>query len=147
MYKRILVSTDGSKLSDKAIKEAAKIAKLAEGELLIMHVRPPYDRPLYTEGSSIAYSSKKKDKDRVEKEEHDILHAAARISDGMGVTTETTYVTSPSPYEAICKTAKKEKCDLIVMASHGRRGIAGLLIGSETQKVLTHTTVPVLVVR
>jgi nucleotide-binding universal stress UspA family protein len=147
MYKRILVPTDGSKLSDKAVKEAAKLAKLAGADLLLLHVRPPYDRPLYTEGSSLAYPSRRKDKEREEKEEHDILHSAAKISDAMDVTTETTYVTSTSPYEAIVKTAKKGKCDLIVMSSHGRRGIAGLLIGSETQKVLTHTTIPVLVVR
>ena len=147
MYKRILVSTDGSKLSDKAIKEAAKLAKLAQADLLILHVRPPYDRPLYMEGSSLAMPSRKKQKIAEDKEEHDILHAAAKIADAIGATTETTYVTSTSPFEAIVKTAKKEKCDLIVMSSHGRRGLAGLLIGSETQKVLIHTTVPVLVVR
>jgi nucleotide-binding universal stress UspA family protein len=147
MYKRILVPTDGSKLSDKAIKEAAKLANLSGADLLLLHVRPPYDRPLYTEGSSLAFPSRSKQKAKAEKEEHDILHAAAKISDAIGATTETTYVTSTSPFEAIVKTAKKEKCDLIVMSSHGRRGLAGLLIGSETQKVLTHTTVPVLVVR
>lgn len=147
MYKRILVPTDGSKLSDKAIKEAAKLAKLAGADLLLLHVRPPYDRPLYTEGSSLAFPSRKKQKAKADKEEHDILHAAAKISDAIGATTETTYVTSASPFEAIVKTAKKEKCDLIVMSSHGRRGLAGLLIGSETQKVLIHTTVPVMVVR
>lgn len=147
MYKRILVPTDGSKLSDKAIKEAARLAKLAGADLLLLHVRPPYDRPLYTEGSSLGNTSRRKNREIEEKEEHDILHAAAKLSDAMGVTTETTYVTNPSPYEAIVKTATKGKCDLIVMSSHGRRGIAGLLIGSETQKVLTHTTIPVLVVR
>ena len=147
MYKRILVPTDGSKLSDKAIKEAARLAKMAGADVLLLHVRAPLDGPLYSEGAPLAYPSRRRDKELEEKEEHDILHAAAKLSDAMGVTTETTYVTSTSPYEAIVKTAKKGKCDLIVMSSHGRRGLAGLLIGSETQKVLTHTTIPVLVVR
>jgi len=147
MYKRILVPTDGSKLSNKAIKEAAKLGKLCQAELLLLHVREPYVRPLVSEGSGMLYSSKRSDKEHEAKEEQDLLQAAEKIADAMGVTTVTTYVSSPSPYEAIIKTAKKSKCDLIVMASHGRKGMVGFLMGSETQKVLTHTTIPVLVVR
>jgi len=147
MYKKILVPTDGSELSNKAIKEAAKLAKLCQAELLIVHVREPHDRPLPTEGSGIINRPQRSEKAHEAKEEQDLLKAAEKISDAMGVTTETTYVTDPSPYDAIVKTAKKSKCDLIVMASHGRRGIAGIVLGSETHKVLTHTTIPVLVVR
>src|SRR5438128_698751 len=107
--------------------------------------RAPHDRPLPTEGSGLVNAPKRSEKAHEAKEEEDLLKAAEKIADSMGVITETTYVSELSPYEAIIKTAENSKCDLIVMASHGRRGIAGVVMGSETHKVLTHTTIPVLV--
>jgi len=147
MYKRILVPTDGSELSNKAIKEAATLAKLCKAELLILHVREPVDNPIISAVFGFTLPPGQSVIAHKDKEEQDLLKAAGKISDSMDVTAVTTYMIDPSPFDAIVRTAKDSNCDLIVMASHGRRGLAGLLIGSETHKVLTHTTIPVLVVR
>ena len=147
MYKTILVPTDGSALSNKAIKEAAKLAKLIQAELLLLHVREPHRPPAQAGGRSGKSAPRPGEKELEAREEQDLLKAGEKIADAMGVTTVATYVTGTSPYESIIATARKSKCGLIVMASHGRRGLVGLLLGSETQKVLTHATIPVLVVR
>jgi nucleotide-binding universal stress UspA family protein len=76
-----------------------------------------------------------------------ILDAVAAKASASGVECKTTYAIAPAPWEAILAAAKKHKCDAIVMASHGRRGISAVLLGSETQKVLTHSKLPVIVVR
>lgn len=83
----------------------------------------------------------------IEDEERKLLDAAQEIAATKGVKAETAFVAGYSTYEAIIRIASEQHCDLIVMASHGRRGISGFLMGSETQKVLTHTTIPVLIVR
>lgn len=83
----------------------------------------------------------------IEEEERRLLDASLEIALSNGAAAETAFVADEAPYNAITRVAQDQRCDLIVMASHGRHGIAGLLLGSETQKVLTHTTIPVLVVR
>lgn len=147
MYSRILVPIDGSKLSDKAVREAAQLAKLTGAALLLLHVRAVYDASISAESAPLGSIGKRKIEQDVRAAGQLVLDAAAKIAAGRGIEAKTLMVISPSPYEAIVKSAKKEKIDLIVMASHGRRGLAAVLIGSETQKVLTHTSVPVLVVR
>ena len=123
------------------------MARHLKAKLHIVHVRARYDEPNYSEGSAIRHTPKKQAKADAEEQENKLLANAAAIALRNGVKAETQYVTSSSPFEAIIKTAKKVKADLIVMASHGRRGLKAVLLGSETQKLLTHTRTPVLVVR
>ncbi len=145
MFKVILVPTDGSQLSDKAIHAAVECAKETGGRLVGLSVAEPYpftpfsgdgfsdERTLYDE-KALAMAQL-----HVEK-----IAAAARAMD---VPCESVVVQSFSPYEEIIKTAEKFGCDVVFMASHGRRGLGRLFIGSETQKVLAHSTIPVLVLR
>ena len=142
MYTKILVPTDGSKLSNRAISEAAGIATLCGAKLLLLHVQQPFEGPRGAyPGLGVAKHMKDAQREAGEK----VVAAAAKAA-GKAVAI-TKVVQDYSPYNAIIKAAKKEKCDLIVMASHGRSGLSEVLVGSETQKVLTHTTIPVLVVR
>lgn len=148
MYTKILVSTDGSKLSDKAVLDAARLAKLSKAELVIVTVREPFVAPRMGGESVPGYMGLEKQmKSAARQEAEDMVAQAATIAAAQKVKARTVVAENYSPYKAIIATAKKEKCDLIVMASHGRSGAAAVLIGSETQKVLTHTTVPVLVLR
>ena len=145
MYKHILVPTDGSKLSDAAVKEAVGLAKLLGAKVTLLHVVPEQIWPVYAE-SAVLIENYSRNEMRAEskRQAEDLLQKAAKKA---GVAVNTVQMFSDVPYEAIIKTATKQKCDLIVMSSHGRKGFAGFLLGSETQKVLTHSKVPVLVVR
>jgi nucleotide-binding universal stress UspA family protein len=148
MYKHILVPTDGSKLSQKAVAVAARLAKSTGARLTGVYVIPPYTPPVYGEG--VAYvpeMSPKAYKDLTEREAKRALAAVEVEADAAGVESKVAMLTNEHPWEGIIRTARAKKCDLIVMASHGRKGLAGLLLGSETTKVLTHSKVPVLVCR
>ena len=147
MYHDILVATDGSALSGKAVETGAKFAKAFGAKLHILHVRPPVDKVIYSEGAATIYVSNDQVRKQLETEEWQLLSAAGEIAKASGVSAETEYVLNASPYEGILRVAKERACDLIVMASHGRRGISAMLLGSETQKVLTHSVVPVFVIR
>ena len=140
MYKRILVPTDGSERSVKAVEGAARFARPLGATLVVMTVVEPYSytnlaeyRPEYDE--------------RVTAEAEERLEAARKIAVAAGVEVKTVMVKSFSPAEAIIEQAEKNGCDIIFMASHGRKGIAAVLLGSETQKVLTHSHFPVMVYR
>jgi nucleotide-binding universal stress UspA family protein len=149
MYKRILVSTDGSRLSQKAVKAAARLAKACGARLAGIHVVPPYLVPVYSEGS--AYGglrvSRGRFKELSQKQARKILAAVEIEAETAGVPYSSVFATDPEPWRAILRAARSKKCDLIVMASHGRSGIAELLLGSETRKVLAHSKIPVLVYR
>ena len=149
MYKHILVSTDGSVLSDKAVEAAIKLAKLTGARLTAFHAVEPY--PLQgayaAEASGVAELQPEIFAERSEEYAKRVLAAIADAAAAANVQCATEYATSRSPSQAIIEKASQEKCDLIVMASHGRRGLEGFLLGSETQKVLTHTLIPVLVYR
>jgi len=147
MFKNILVPTDGSGFSNKAITSAARLALDLGAKLLVLHVRSPIETPHHVEGGALSSLGGQVVMQEIVEEERKLLDAAVAIAAADGVTAETAFVAGYTPYEAIIRIAHEQKCDLIVMASHGRRGLSGLLIGSETQKVLTHTTTPVLVVR
>ncbi len=147
MYKHILVATDGSTLSKKAVTSAIGLAAACGAELIALKVVPRYPQA-YFEGS-IPLSVQ--DVSRVEKQWTDTAQAAvdavvksakAKNVVAKGVTAKSDVVS-----DAIIAAAKKQNADLIVMASHGRKGIKRLLLGSETQQVLTHSHVPVLVLR
>ena len=147
MYKRILVATDGSTLSKKAVASAIDLAALSGAELIAIKIAPRYPQS-YFEGSLPLSASE------VNKIEKQWTEAAQKVVDGVakaakakGVTVKSVVVKSDIVSDALIAASKKYKADLIVMASHGRRGIKRLLLGSETQQVLTHANVPVLVLR
>ena len=147
MYKRILCATDGSKRSAHAVKTAASLAKGMGALVTLVHVTPDYRTPYYPDGVMIDWPSEK-DYKRDCKAAADKVFAkdtAAALKEG--VEAETLHLFGDSPADEILAAAKKQKADLVVMASHGRKGFEALLLGSETQKVLARTTVPVLVVR
>ncbi len=147
MYTRILVATDGSNLSKKAVTHAIQLAATCGAELVALKVVPRYPQA-YFEGSvplSVA------DVSRIEGQWTEAaktaLDAVQKAAKSKGVSAKGVTVKSDVVSDAIIATAKKQKADLIVMASHGRKGIKRLLLGSETQQVLTHSHVPVLVLR
>jgi nucleotide-binding universal stress UspA family protein len=147
MYQRILVATDGSTLSKKAVKSAIDLAALCGAELVAVKAVPRYPQS-YFEGS---ISLPPGEIGRVEKQWFDeaqaVVDAVKAAAAKRGVTAKAVTVKSDLVGEALVAAARKHKCDLIVMASHGRRGLKRLLLGSETQHVLTHSHVPVLVLR
>lgn len=148
MYKSILVATDGSKLSNKAIKAAVDMAKSVGAKIVGFYAKPEYPGSVYAEGASLStYGSRSKFNKEQDDQANSVLQGVVDAANKAGVAVETVSVNDNVPFEAIISAANKRKCDLIVMASHGRRGISGLLLGSETQKVLTHSKLPVLVVR
>jgi nucleotide-binding universal stress UspA family protein len=147
MFQHILVATDGSDFSNKAVSAAARLAKALRAKLLVLHVRSPIETPHHVEGGALTQLGGKIAMQEIEDEEHKLLDRALEIAAADGSAAEMAFVAGYLPYDAIIRIAREQRCDLIVMASHGRRGISGFLIGSETQKVLTHTTIPVLVVR
>ncbi|MGB5081981.1 MAG: universal stress protein [Burkholderiales bacterium] len=146
MYRHILVPTDGSTLSTKAIKAAARLAKICGARLTGLSVVPPNPMPIYAEGVSygIAPRNYKEIKEKAAKKALAVVTIEAETS---GVHASTLSLTADQPWRAIIGTARARRCDLIVMASHGRSGLSAVLLGSETSKVLTHSKVPVLVCR
>jgi nucleotide-binding universal stress UspA family protein len=147
MYKNILVPTDGSDFSNQAVSTAARLAHALQAKLLVLHVRSPIESPHHVEGGALTQLGEKAVMREIEGEERKFLDAALTIATAGGAAAEAAFVSGYSTYESILRIAQERGCDLIVMASHGRRGLTGFLIGSETQKVLTHTKIPVLVVR
>jgi nucleotide-binding universal stress UspA family protein len=148
MYKHILVPTDGTELSHRAVREASRLAAALGSELLILHVRSPLDLPHHVEGGALMRLPSSALLEEVESEERHLMEQAMKVAKQAGAHATPAFITGTSPYEAILSVAQEQKIDLIVMASHGRRGLSGLLIGSETKKLLTHiVSTPVLVVR
>ena len=147
MYQRILVATDGSALSKKAVTSAIALAALTGAELVALKVIPRYPQSYFEGGLALQAT----EVGRVEKQWAEngqaIVDAVQKTALAKGVITKAITVKSDLVSDAVIAAAKKYKCDLIVMASHGRRGIKRLLLGSETQQVLTHSHVPVLVLR
>lgn len=144
MFKRILVPTDGSELSNKAIAAAIDLAKTLKAAVVGVTTLEPYS---YSNLSEYRPETLDDYEERMEKVGAERLAQLADAAVRAGVPVETVTVKSFSPYEAIIDTAKGKGCDLIVMASHGRRGLNAVLLGSETQKVLTHSSIPVMVYR
>ena len=147
MYKRILVTTDGSKLSKKAVVSAIRLAALCQAELVAVTVVPRYPQSYFEGGLTLPAD----DVARVEKnwasEGQAVVDAVKKLATTKGVTTKAMVVKADVVSDAVLSTARKQQCDLIIMASHGRKGIKRLLLGSETQHVLTHSHTPVLVLR
>ena len=145
MFKHVLLPTDGSKLSDKSVRQGIRLAKTMQARVTALHVIPKYHTFTY---QSDMLETTREDYNRAsEKRAEEFLRHVKRVAAGAGVECETMHATSDQPFKEIIRTAEKKDCDLILMASHGRKGIEGLLLGSETQKVLTHSKTPVLVYR
>ena len=147
MYKHILVATDGSKLSQKAVTHAIALAQALGAKMTVFYASPDYPLPAYADGVVYEPVSKKEYAALANQEAEKILSAIAEKAEAGGLECATVHTIAPAPWEAILAAAKKAKADAIVMASHGRRGVSALLLGSETQKVLTHSKIPVIVVR
>jgi nucleotide-binding universal stress UspA family protein len=147
MYKNLLLATDGSKLSGKALTHAIGLAKPLAAKITAFYAAPDYPMPAYADGVVYEPVSRKEYSKLAAQDADKILKEAAGKIAAAGVECKTTYSIAAAPWEAILDAAKKNKCDAIVMASHGRKGISAILLGSETQKVLTHSKLPVIVVR
>jgi nucleotide-binding universal stress UspA family protein len=148
-YRHILVPTDGTTLSLKAAKAAAALARDLKARITAVYVTAPFMPALEGDGAILgnyAYDQKAY-RAATEKFAAMALGKVIAAAAAAKVKCDQLQVTDPQPWNGIIRTAKKSKCDLIVMASHGRRGLAGLLLGSETTKVLTHSKTPVLVCR
>jgi nucleotide-binding universal stress UspA family protein len=147
MFKHILVPTDGSDLSTGTVGRAVTFAREAGARITFFFAKPDYPVTFYGEGALIDPTTPDKFAAMADKQATDILAACQDMAKAAGVEATGTAAVSDIPYEAIIAAAEAAGCDLIFMASHGRRGISGLLLGSETQKVLTHSKIPVLVYR
>jgi nucleotide-binding universal stress UspA family protein len=147
MYQRILVATDGTTLSKKAVSSALALAKLSGAELVALKVVPRYPQSYFEGGIALPASEIAKVEKQWAAHGQAVVDAVAKAAKAKGVTAKALVAKSDLVSEAIIATAKKNKCDLIVMASHGRKGVKRLLLGSETQQVLTHSHIPVLVLR
>ncbi len=154
MYERILVPSDGSSFSDGAIREAGRLASQLGSTLVLFYAVPYYSVPQYQLAPVMddlpvveATADREMLQRYAESQARSVFDAGQRRANLPKEKMEQHFVMSNSPYEAIIDAARDTGCDLIVMASHGRRGLAGLLLGSETQKVLAHSRLPVLVVR
>jgi nucleotide-binding universal stress UspA family protein len=148
MYKHIMLPYDGSPISERALGEAIALAKHSGGKITLINVVAPYHVPVPGDHTSSAVKELERQfLAELEKRAGEMLEAGQKRATQSGVSCESVVQPGLFPYEEIIEAAKNRKCDLIVMASHGRKGIQGLLIGSETTKVLTHCSIPVLVVR
>ena len=144
MFNHILVATDGSELSKKAVSKGIALAKVRGARLPAVTFRPPL-RDFVAEGVTVSVS----DEDRADfiRQVDHRLDAVRTEAAANAIAVDTVQAEGSEPWRAIIDTAKDRGVDLIVMASHGRRGVSALVLGSETQKLLTHTNIPVLVYR
>jgi nucleotide-binding universal stress UspA family protein len=147
MFKNILVPTDGSKLSQKAVKEAIELAKVTGARLTALHVYPRFSGSPYGTFGPAEDVIEEAHKNQARAEGDQMFAAIRKLTEGAGVALDAVLAENNDVWKQIIATAKKKKCDLICMASHGRRGVSGVLLGSETNKVLTHSDTPVLVLR
>jgi nucleotide-binding universal stress UspA family protein len=148
MYKHMVVAYDGSPLSDKALDEAIEFGKQTGCKISLLYVLTPHH--LLVGGGRSIPGLKELERQHAEslrQHAREMLQSAQERIVGAGIACEVVLEEGNHPYQHIVDGAKRLKCDVVVMASHGRRGIEGLVVGSQTVKVLTHSSVPVLVVR
>lgn len=147
MYKHVLVATDGSRLSAKAVAHAIELAQSLRATLTGFYACPDYPLPAYSDGVGYEPVSRREYSASCKKEAERILGVVGMKAESAGLEFKAAHAIAPAPWAAILAAAKRHKCEVIVMASHGRSGVSALLLGSETQKVLAHSKLPVLVVR
>lgn len=145
MFKHILLPTDGSSLSEVAIQNGIKLAKSINARVTGFFVLPEFRMVTYRPEMLSETKAQYAEASRARAKQYlEVIEKAARDA---GVTCETVSATGDQPHKAIIDAAQDRGCDLIMMASHGRRGVRSILLGSETLKVLTHSKIPVLVCR
>jgi nucleotide-binding universal stress UspA family protein len=147
MFKSILVATDGSGPSRRAIKRAVQLAREQKARLTGFYVGPPWQPAAYAEFVPPATLSPKQHEAAVKKAAERYLGVIRKAASAARVRCRTYFVMDEYPYSEIVRAAKRYRCDLIVMGSHGRRGISRLILGSQASKVLAHSTIPVMVVK
>ena len=146
-YRHILVPTDGSEISERAVEQAVSLAAALGARLRVLHVQVSFPISLVGVGELVEPSTVDALMAATQQRAETILGEAMARAAAAGVEAEQSLLVNPKHHQAILEEARTHGCDLIVMASHGRRGLEGLLIGSETQRVLTQSSCPVLVVR
>ena len=147
MFKHILVPTDGSKLSLKALDLAAGLATTTGAQVSVLHVAPTYPTMIAGDGYMVTPMTEKEWNASVDKHTARVRELVERRAKVKAVPIQFFSAAEDQPYMAIIDVARRKKCDLIVIATHGRKGFPALLLGSETTKVLTHCKLPVLVCR
>lgn len=145
MFKHLLLPIDGSQLSEAAIQKGVQFAKSLNAKVTGFYVMPEFH--VFTYRTEMLEDTKEEFARDCRAHADQFLAVIEKAAKAAGVACDTALATSDYPYEAIIKAAEEKSCDLIMMASHGRRGVQGLLLGSETHKVLTHSKIPVLVYR
>jgi nucleotide-binding universal stress UspA family protein len=146
MYRKILAVAFGD-LTIKVVKEAARLANAVGAKLLILHVRSPLDIPHHAEGGALSRVGAGTITKEIEEEERIFLSEAVEVAVSIGVKPETAFVADLVHYQAIIRTCQEQQCDYIVMGTRIRQGIPGYFVKSQTQRVLQHSEIPVLVVR
>jgi nucleotide-binding universal stress UspA family protein len=144
MFKRILVPTDGSEITGRAVAIAVGLAKTVDAEVFTLCVKEPFP---YGAVAEMQPTPPQEFFDAQERSAARHIRAVIDACDAAGVVCHAQTIEGLQPWEAIVEHARQQQCDLLVMGSHGRKGLATLFLGSETHDVLSHTTVPVLVVR
>ncbi len=146
MYRKILLPTDGSALCESAAQKGIDFAKFAGASIVAFHAVPATSYLIYTEAGPSDMLAEQFERDAKVRGER-LVEALANRARNAGVSCESLLLTNDHPWESIIEAADTTGCDLIFMASHGRRGLSAMLLGSETARVLTHTKIPVLVYR
>jgi len=147
VYQHILIPSDGSELAEKAVEAGLRFAQSIRARVTGFTAVPEYKTPSHGElmsGSAVSLAEHDR---RARLRAEQVLQPIMQRAQSLGVECTTDYVQSDHPYEAIIRAAEMHACDLIFMASHGRRGFSALVHGSETQGVLTHSRIPTLVYR
>ena len=147
MFKHILVPTDGSELSQKAVQKAITFAKEIDAKITFFCAVPQFPVMYYGLGAIFDSHSILDFEEESKSVCNEILNKAKEIAKKEGVNSEIYYLISDYPFEAILEATKQKECDLIFMASHGKKGVDKFFLGSETNKVLSHSNIPVLVYR
>jgi len=147
MFKHILIPTDGSTVANKAVKAGIELAKQLGAKVTGYYAVEAIQPRVYGEGYIIDNKTIKAFEQHARQVGQKYLDGMAKVAGAAGVKFTGVLTTTETPYDGIIEAARKQKCDAIFMASHGRRGLAGLLMGSVTHKVLTHSKLPVLVYR
>ena len=147
MFKNILIPTDGSPLSQKAVVQGVALAKSVGAKVTAFFAAPPATPIVYRDHLPVGYATPGEHEEMIRKTAAKYLGVVERAAKKAGISCESVHVTSDYPEEGILKVAQKKKCDLIVMATHCQGGLRGMFIGSVTQKVLNQAKIPVMVFR
>lgn len=147
MYRNLLAATDGSELSSHAVDHAIELARSLGAKLTLLHVAGQYPPPMLVDGTVFPTLPQEEHDAAAAMQARQILDPCVAKAEAAGVACEAIHQSDSAAWHAIIETAASANCDVIVMGSHGRGGLVSLIMGSQTQRVLHHTDLPVLVVR